>query len=368
MKCQHGRRTDRCKDCGGKSICEHARIKIACRDCGGAIFCIHGKVKYNCRECNGSQICIHNKFKNICRECSKNTYCEHGKRKNRCKDCGGSQICIHHRDKSSCRDCSTTILCIHKKFKSTCKECVGSSICIHGRNKYICKDCGGNGICMHNKTKSSCKECGGSAFCSHGIYKRYCKECDGSRLCISESCYENKNKKYNGYCLRCFVHLFPDEPVVRNYKTKEKSVTDHIKEVFPSYNWICDKQIQDGCSKKRPDVFLDLGHQVIIIEIDENQHETYDCSCDNKRLMMLSQDIGHRPMVMIRFNPDDYISSSGKVTSCWNYNKKGLCLIKKCKQKEWNSRLESLDQQIRYWYEHSTDKTVEVIQLFYNDD
>ena len=187
-----------------------------------------------------------------------------------------------------------------------------------------------------------------------------------NKMCKTEHCNTIVYKKYNGYCLRCFVHLFPDEPVVRNYKTKEKSVTDHIKEVFPSYDWVCDKKIQDGCSRKRPDVFLDLGHQVIIIEIDENQHEAYDCSCDNKRLMILSQDIDHRPMIMIRFNPDDYISSSGKVTSCWNYNKKGLCLIKKCKQKEWNSRLESLDQQIRYWCEHSTDKTVEVIQLFYN--
>ena len=67
-----------------------------------------------------------------------------------------------------------------------------------------------------------------------------------------------------------------------------------------------DKKIQDGCSTRRPDLFLDLGYQIIIIEIDENQHIDYDCSCENKRIMELSQDVGHRPIVFIRFNPDDY--------------------------------------------------------------
>ena len=59
-------------------------------------------------------------------------------------------------------------------------------------------------------------------------------------------------------------------------------------------NWISDKII-NGCSKRRPDLVLDLLYQIVII--DENQHIDYDCSCENKRIMELSQDIAHRPII-----------------------------------------------------------------------
>jgi hypothetical protein len=153
-----------------------------------------------------------------------------------------------------------------------------------------------------------------------------------------------------------------------NYKTKEKATTDYVLKRFPEFTWVVDKQIQDGCSRKRPDLLLDLGYQVIVVEIDENQHESYDCSCENKRLMLLSQDIGHRPMVFIRFNPDDYLSGDEKVTSCWSLNTLGVCSVKKNKVKEWNERLDALNAQIAYWSqpENRTEKTVEIIQLFYD--
>jgi hypothetical protein len=190
-----------------------------------------------------------------------------------------------------------------------------------------------------------------------------------SKICIAPNCATRHiTDKYNGYCLRCFVNLFPDAPNSRNYKTKEKTVADHICNIFSDYTWSTDKTIQDGCSKKRPDLLLDLGIQVIIIEVDENQHNKYDCSCENKRLMELSQDIGHRPLVFIRFNPDGYDTSTGHVQSCWSYTKAGVCVVKRDKESSWKKRLDALDAQIQYWSENSTDKTVEVIQLFYNCD
>jgi hypothetical protein len=168
----------------------------------------------------------------------------------------------------------------------------------------------------------------------------------------------------------CYIHLFPDRPVVRNYKTKERAVVEYVLQQFPpeTYSWIADKRVYDGCSNKRPDLFLDLGYQVIIVEVDENQHEQYDCSCENKRLMELSQDVNHRPLVFIRFNPDDYMTAEKRITSCWAYNKLGVCTIKKTKQKEWTTRLEALRDQITYWTDsaHQTEKTVEVMHLFYD--
>jgi len=162
--------------------------------------------------------------------------------------------------------------------------------------------------------------------------------------------------------------MFPDQPVSRNYKTKEYSVVDHVKSKYPDVHWIADKIVSGGCSKRRPDLLLDLGYQVIIVEIDENQHIDYDCSCENKRLMELSQDLGHRPIIFIRFNPDDYDKNGKTVTSCWGTDKNGICVVKKSKKKEWTDRLCALEQQIDYWTtpENQTSKLIEIVQLFYD--
>ena len=314
----------------GKCKCEHGKLKPYCKKCGGSQICEHGKCRDICKECGGSQICQHGKWKIQCKECGGSQICEHGKRKSGCKECGGSQICMHGKN------------------KSTCKECGGSQICMHGKNKSICKECGGSKICMHGKNKSICKECGGSS------------------LCKSKWCETTGSKKYQGYCLVCFVNLFPDEPNTRNYKTKEKDVVDRITQSFPHLTWVADKKVQDGCSLRRPDLLLDLGSHIIIVEIDENKHTNYDCSCENKRLMELSQDLQHRPIVFIRFNPDDYTNQEGeKIKSCWKLNKLGAIQVMKTKQTEWEERINTLKQQIQYWIENPTEKTVEIIELFY---
>jgi hypothetical protein len=190
------------------------------------------------------------------------------------------------------------------------------------------------------------------------------------KTCKTHLCYIRINNRYNGYCLRCYIHLFPDKPVSRNYKTKEFAVVEFIKNKFDKYHWIPDKIISDSCSKKRPDLLLDLGYQVIIIEIDENQHMDYDCSCENKRIMELSKDLAYRPIVFIRFNPDEYNNKDKKITSCWGLNEKGICVVKKSKKDEWDDRLNTLEQQINYWIneENKTDKTIETIQLFYDNN
>ena len=186
-----------------------------------------------------------------------------------------------------------------------------------------------------------------------------------SKTCKSDWCSTLVKKKYDGYCLFCYMNLFPNKPVSRNYKTKEYSVVEFVKNKFPDLNWIADKIVNGGCSKRRPDLLLDLGYQIIIIEIDENQHIDYDCSCENKRLMELSQDLGHRPIIFIRFNPDDYQKNGKNITSCWGLDKKGICIVKKSKKSEWEQRLNILEDHINYWI-NETNKTIEIIQLFYD--
>jgi hypothetical protein len=175
------------------------------------------------------------------------------------------------------------------------------------------------------------------------------------------------NDKYDGYCLRCFIHLFPDKPVSRNYKTKEQATVEFIKQQFPDKTWITDKKISGGCSKRRPDLLMDYGEQIIIIEIDENQHKSYD-DCYNKRIMEISQDLGHRPVIFIRFNPDDYFDKNKtKINSCWSITRK-TGIIKICDKTKWEKRLNVLKKQVQYWIENKTEKTVETVHLFYDEN
>ena len=244
--------------------------------------------------------------------------CEHGKRKDRCRECGGSGLCEHG------------------KRKERCRECGGSGLCEHGKQKAFCRECSGSALCEHGKQKAFCRECGGSSLCQHGNKKSRCIDCGGSEICKTVMCPTRGSTKYEGYCMPCFVNNpeNQDKPAMRNYKTKEKYVVDRITKTYTNFTWVADRKVQDGCSLRRPDLLLDMGSHIIILEVDENKHSNYDCICENKRLMILSQDLQHRPIVFIRFNPDSYINQDGVfVRSCWELNKKGIMSIRKEKKK-----------------------------------
>jgi hypothetical protein len=177
-----------------------------------------------------------------------------------------------------------------------------------------------------------------------------CKEDDmidiKNKKCISPMCDIRANSKYKGYCFRCFVYNYPEEPNSRNYKTTERAVVDYITDTFKDYKILNDKTISGGCSKRRPDILIDVETHCIIIEIDENLHINY--SCENKRMMEISQDLGHPNIVFIRFNPDAYINNEGKkIKSCWKVNKSGICVIDS--KNKWKERLDNLKNLIEYW-------------------
>jgi hypothetical protein len=363
--CGHGKLKYNCKECGGSRLCKHEKLKYNCNDCGGSGLCKHGKRISRCKKCGGSAFCEHGKEKHGCVICND---CGHGKLKYYCRECNGSAFCEHGKNKSICKECNGSAFCEHGKNKRYCKECDGSAFCEHGKQKKYCKECDGSAFCEHGKQKTRCKECNGSGICKHDKRKERCKECDGHELCKNEWCETNGNIKYEGYCMPCFVNNpeNQDKPAIRNYKTKEKDVVDRITQTFTNFTWVADKKVQDGCSRRRPDLLLYMGSHIIIVEIDENKHTDYDCSCENKRLMELSQDLQHRPIVFIRFNPDDYTNQEGiLVKSCWKLNKLGVMQITKTKQKEWEERIETLKQQIQYWIDNPTEKTIEIIELFY---
>jgi hypothetical protein len=184
-----------------------------------------------------------------------------------------------------------------------------------------------------------------------------------SKKCKSNLCeIQISNPNYKGYCLRCFIFNFPEEKVSRNYKTKEKSVADYVRENNKQINIIFDKIILGGCSKRRPDILMDFGTHMIIVEVDENKHEGY--SCENKRMMEISQDLGHPNIVFIRFNPDSYEKNGKKFSSCWKINKQGICVIRD--NKNWNDRLNCLQNTIERWSKNIPEKLITIEELFFD--
>ncbi len=308
--CEHNKRKERCTTCGGGSICEHNRLRSYCRECGGGCICEHGKQKYYCKEC-GSSYCEHNREKHLCIQCGGSSICEHGKRKRQCIQCGGS------------------------------------SICEHGKRRSYCRECHGSGFCEHNRRRSRCVQCEGSAIC------RICKSKYG-------------NRKYDKLCITCAIQ--EGYTVYRNYKTKELSMVEFITQ-HTNVDWVNDKTYDLGCSNKRPDMVCDLGSHILIIECDENKHKHGDYSCENKRIMELSRDFSenniHRPIVVIRFNPDTYIDSNNqKIESCWKAGKDGILRIKN--KEHWDLRLNKLLEITHHYIDNKPVKDVNFEYLFYD--
>jgi hypothetical protein len=137
---------------------------------------------------------------------------------------------------------------------------------------------------------------------------------------------------------------------------------------------VFDKAVDGGCSKKRPDVLIDVLLYSIIIECDENQHKNYEC--ENKRTMQLFEDLGNRPLILIRFNPDSYIEGSSeesnqKVDGCFKPLTKIEDIHKKkfyeLNEEEWKRRVDILEEVIKDKISFEVpQKEIEEIKLFYN--
>ena len=354
-KCEHGRQACQCVDCG-MGVCIHKKIKSMCVECGSSGICIHKKIKSRCVECKGVSICQHSKRRSRCIECNGVSFCPHKKLKSRCVECGGTSLCIHKKRKDHCTECAESeCICEHKKRKSRCTECQGSEICCHGNNKYHCVECDSQYICEHKKLKSQCIECHGNNICIHNKRRSTCVECKGAYICPHKKqrnqcitctpesgCQHCKligvlSSRWKPYCFRCYCVLNPNVKIPRQFKLKEHYVMDALKEHYKdTLTMSFDKRIEGGCSKKRPDLFIDFGSHCIIIEIDENQHVNY--ACEQARMIRLYEDINSddskestntefRKVIFLRFNPDGYTDESVKYKSPFGYTPTGMIKI-----------------------------------------
>jgi hypothetical protein len=178
-------------------------------------------------------------------------------------------------------------------------------------------------------------------------------------------------KRYKPYCVYHFFMLNPDHPKSRKYKLKEQVFTNIIKKFLDEfqkeekfdYQLFTDQKIIGGCSRRRPDVAIDLFTHIIILECDEEQHKEYNC--ENKRIMELFQDFNNRPMIVLRFNPDSFLDKNKKKQKgCFGYSEKNKQLIIYPILQE---RINIFIEEIKHHIQTIPTKELAVEYYFYNN-
>ena len=106
-----------------------------------------------------------------------------------------------------------------------------------------------------------------------------------------------------------------------------------------------------GCSKKRPDIYFELERHCLIVEVDENQHNAYEDSCECSRINEIVNGIGGKSVIIIRYNPD-IVKNKGKILDIKQEDRIGL-LVKSIKEE----LVKEYDKFI-----------VKIIQLYFDDN
>ena len=193
-------------------------------------------------------------------------------------------------------------------------------------------------------------------------------------MCKTQPCYTNED---NNYPLRCEIHKKDDDKNIierrcsscnlicmltdnlcndcNEYITRKphKRKETIIKNVLDANNFkydTYDKIPSEACNKFRPDFVFDRGTHIVILEVDENQHQSYACECEQARMINLFQDFGGLPTIFVRFNPDGYTDNNGKRHQ---YSK---------------SRETRLLKTLNSLWLHQPKDLLSVIYLYYNGD
>jgi hypothetical protein len=158
------------------------------------------------------------------------------------------------------------------------------------------------------------------------VVKRLCKYCDikEDATFVCKDCKKIQNKK-------------------------EWAIVRHLrKSIDTIFEYNSSKMLQ-GCSKKRPDIFFDLPTHCVIVEVDENQHNTYQDSCECARINEIVNGIGGKSVIFIRYNPDK-INNNHIIIEQKERIQNLINIIKNELSKEYDTFI------------------VKLIQLYYNDN
>ena len=178
------------------------------------------------------------------------------------------------------------------------------------------------------------------------------------KVCKANFCLGSLGRSnYKGYCISCFKHLFPTDPLTlqSNCKTKEDVVKNYININFEGFHH--DKPLWTGncdCThRRRIDHRKLIGNTLLCIETDENQHKNYNKVDEEIRYDDLYMIHGGK-FIFIRFNPDKYTNKDGNSVNPFLYTR--LPILK-----------EEIEKQISRIEKEENTELLEIIKLYYNE-
>jgi hypothetical protein len=125
---------------------------------------------------------------------------------------------------------------------------------------------------------------------------------------------------------------------------------NHVKDLFTvaGFTFIHDRILEGTqCGRERPDFQFDCGTHFVYVEVDEHQHQSYACECEQGRMVNLVHVRG-MPVRWIRYNPDVYEPIEGQQ------------MIKQ------EQREKKLIEYTKWSMNHPPDTISNVVYLFYD--
>lgn len=193
----------------------------------------------------------------------------------------------------------------------------------------MCVKCGKKqGVFGITKTELFCKKCKTKDM--KNVKAKMCDKCG-----LKQPVFNYKGKKTGKYCntckndrmidvvnfrcVSCQLYIVPRKTQKCSYcspksrrrqKTREMIVVNFLKN--NNIKFIHNKSVGFICGNYRPDIRIDTGTHIVIVEIDENQHKQYDSSCEIARMANIYQADGMR-CVFLRYNPDKFMHNGDNV-------------------------------------------------------
>jgi hypothetical protein len=185
------------------------------------------------------------------------------------------------------------------------------------------------------------------------------------------------NKKY---CSGCYYELFPNSKIGKLIAYKQVTIINDLEkrlnEKFNGFSFdLKDKRIPNGSSLRRPDSMKFFETFNLIIEVDEHQHRNSRYSSEEdeySRVEELYIDGNSKDLLVIRINPDMYISNREKVSGMF-LNKSQDSSGKGKRANEYERRMLELErtvcEQIFLYKSKKEDlDKIKVIKLFFTEN
>lgn len=260
-----------------------------CESCGiTASYCLIGETKpTHCANCRTDDMFNPNKGKQKCHftNCTKGScFGFLGGRPEYCRlHCTSDMIFLRHR---RCEECNREASCGYFGESAThCYDHKKDKMILKPKNRCKIRSClevaiYGNIKPLHCENHKEVGEI--------NLKERKCKSCGLDNLLGQDE-----------MCKMCNPENFQ-----RARLAKQNVVEDFLK--LHGYTFTADKTVDKGeCGLERPDFLFFAGTHAVIVEVDEEQHRSRPCVCEQTRMINIAQALS-MPTFFLRYNPDPY--------------------------------------------------------------